>query len=101
MAHRKAHSKKHYTEDDVQKAVQYLHEKRTKHVSVAAKLFNVPCTTLRNRWFGFHKSANHSQEDRQHLTDPEEHVLCDWITYRSDTGQPLTKKQVVKKVELA
>ncbi|KIM88253.1 hypothetical protein PILCRDRAFT_252008 [Piloderma croceum F 1598] len=36
---------------------------------------------------------------KQHLTDTEEHVLCDWIEYRSETGCPLSKRVLLRKVE--
>ena len=92
--------KKSYSESDIQAAIQYLRDEHTQHITVAARKFGVPYGTLRNRHLGLHKVANHAHEIRQHLTDTEEHVLCDWIEYRSDIGQPLTRKQLVKKVEL-
>ena len=90
---------KTYTEDDIQAAIAYYRAGHHCNISQIANKFGVKRCTLRNRLQGIHGPASHSQQDKQHLTDAEEHVLCDWIEYRSETGHPLSKQTLLHKVE--
>src|SRR5882762_7195347 len=80
-----------WTEKDLQDAIDYLRSGHTKNLSLAADKHNVPCTTLCNRWLGLHGPAQCAHEHQQHLNDTKEHVLCEWIEHRSQTGRPLNK----------
>ena len=80
-----------YTEEDIQKALDYLHHGHTTNISAAAKRFGVKVGTLCYRWLGTHGPGWHAHERQQHLNIIEEHVLCDWIEHRSDIGHPLNK----------
>ena len=66
--------KQTYTEDDVQAG-------HCSNVSLVADKFGVKRGTLRNRLRGTHGPASHSQQQKQHLTDTKENVLCDWIEH--------------------
>ena len=92
------HNNKTYTEDDVQAAIVYYRAGHCCNISQIADKFGVKRGTLCNRLQGIHGPASHSQQDKQLLTGAEEHVLCDWIEYRSETGHPLSK-QTLHKVE--
>jgi len=88
-----------WTEQNIQDAIDYLRAGHTKNVTKVAAKFSVPRYTLRNRWLGLHAPARRAHERRQHLTNAEEHVLCDWIEHRSDIARPLNKRTLIRKVE--
>ena len=73
--------KQTYTEDDVQAAIEYYKAGHCSNVSLVADKFGVKCGTLHNCLQGIHGLANHSQQQKQHLTDTKENVLCDWIEH--------------------
>jgi len=57
----------------------------------------VPYHTLRNRFLGKTKSYKHAHTNQQLLTPEAERVLVDWITFYSDTANPLNKRSIRKK----
>ena len=72
-----AKKKVHYTENNIQKALDYLHTEHTKNVSQVANKFGVTRTTLHNHWKELTKPVNQSQKVKQLLIHDEEIVLTD------------------------
>ena len=91
--------KRTYTEDDVQAAIAHYKAGHSSNISHVADKFGVKYSTLQNHLRGIHGPANHSQGDKQHLTDTDEHMLCNWIEFQSETGCPLSKRTLLHKVE--
>jgi hypothetical protein len=98
MVRAKAYHKA-YSEKDVQDAIEYLHAGHTKNIKLVTNTFGVKYGTLHNCYLGLNTAANQSQEPQQHLTNAEEIALCNWITYQSETGQPLSKRTLLQKVK--
>lgn len=91
--------RKLWTENALQDAINYIRAGHTTQYSKAAKKFQVPYYTLRNRYLALNDNARHAHEHQQLLCDVEEHVLCDWIEHRSDITRPLGKRTLLRKVE--
>jgi hypothetical protein len=82
----------------VQKALQGLKDNTFKNLSQAARHFGLSRDTLRNRKEGTHGPASKGQAKRRLLTDAQEQVLCQWILYMGEIGEPMSKQAMRAKV---
>lgn len=81
-----------YTQEAMALAVEEVKSERMK-ANAAAKLFEVPISTLEDRVAGRHSGKIRAQRI---LTKEEELLLVEWMELWARMGQPLTKAQILK-----
>ncbi|RAL66868.1 hypothetical protein DID88_007650 [Monilinia fructigena] len=77
------------SEDNIQKAIESLKNKRFTSIRSAAIHFKIPKSTLTNRMAG-RQSRSQSHESFQKLSNAEEKTLVRWISLLTATGYPAT-----------
>ncbi|RAL64783.1 hypothetical protein DID88_001380 [Monilinia fructigena] len=77
------------SEDNIQKAIESLKNKRFTSIRSAAIHFKIPKSTLTNRMAG-RQSRSQSHESFQKLSNAEEKTLVRWISRLTATGYPAT-----------
>lgn len=85
----KSATKRAYTEEDIQKAIQALQDHTFTTITAAAMHFKVDRTTLGARMRG-RKTRRQANESAQILSPAEENTLIRWITRLTATGYPAT-----------
>lgn len=68
------------------------------NLRAAADKFEVPYTTLRDRWKGNHKAAHEAHEGQMLLTIEEERALVEWMKKDAEEGHPWTKVKLKMRV---
>jgi hypothetical protein len=96
--------KVHYTEDQMQAALQYLYlrvpdadGKLTPSVRSVAIERKLPAASLQARFNGTHKDRRAAHEKQQSLTKAEETVLAEWTKKLARRGVPLTRETLRQK----
>ena len=76
-------------EEKIQEAIRALNEGKISSVRKAATFFEVPETTLRNRYKQRRGTRVEGHEDQQHLVKEEERALECWAIKMDDAGFPV------------
>lgn len=101
MTKAKVYRKPRYSPEDLRDALNYLKSGSSRNVHAVAKKFNVPRSTLRDRFLGLHESAHASHEKHQLLSNEAEEALCQWMEHLSEQGRPISKRTILRYVEHA
>jgi hypothetical protein len=91
---KKAKQKESETEARIQEASRALTDKKFRHISQAARHFNVPYDTLRRRHQRRTQPHALAHTKQQLLNPAQEDVLCDWAKYMGTEGQPMSKNML-------
>ena len=66
---------------------------RTLSFRDAAKQFDIPATTISNRLKGG-KAPSIAHESQQLLSNEQQKVVIEWLRWRGDNGNPMTREQL-------
>jgi hypothetical protein len=91
---KKSKQKESEIEARIQEASHALTDKTFKHISEAARHFDVPYDRLRRRHQRRTQSHAVAHTKQQLLNPAQEDVLCDWAKYMGTEGQPLSKNML-------
>ena len=84
-----------HTEANIQSAISALEKNEFTSIRKAARAFNVPNTTLRNRMSRRTLRSNAHKSD-QILSNAKERTLVRWITHLISTGFPTLPALVIQ-----
>ena len=79
--------------EKIEKACKDHSEQRNRGISpklqATARKYNLPHTTLRNRYLCLHKPKREAHEDQKLLDEHQEGQICTWVRFKGMIGEPL------------
>lgn len=70
------------------------------NLAAIARQFEASYPTLRRRVQGRTKPRSEAHESQQHLSNSKEKALVDWLNHLSDIGRPVSRRTIVRKVQV-
>lgn len=82
----------------IKEACEAVRTGQIRNLSLAAHEFEIPYTTLRNRYHGIAQPAKEAHEHERLLDPAQEQVMVDWMRFLGFIGQPICRATVRPKL---